>query len=670
MRVSDHWSAARSMQTLLPALMWCVASGAAQPDASDDMAALKKLSLAELSNIEITSVSRGAEMLQGAAAAVAVISADDISRSGARNVPDALRGLPGLHVAQRNANSWAIASRGFSSITSEKLLVFSDTRSIYTPLFSGVSWDVQNYIMDDIERIEVIRGPGAAQWGSNAVNGVINITTKSARDTQGWYAEAGGGSEERAALALRQGGRIGERGYYRVFGQYFDRDSSDLANKASPDDWHMGHFGFRADWDAGTADAFTLQGDWYDGRIGQVGPAVTIIGRPEPAPPLHVQVNGGNVLGRWTRQFSSGSDMQLRLYYDRTHRDDPSFHDDLDTVDLDFQQHLKLNAHQLTWGLNYRHTSNLNEGKGVFAVDPPRSGDDLFSGFVQDQIALLESLHLTLGTKLEHNDFSGFEVQPSVRLAWNATPDQTLWAAVSRAVRVPTRLERDVAIEIVPPGTDPTAFLLGNRDFDSERLLAWELGYRRQVSSRLSIDVASFYNRYRGLASLEIADPFIGADGRTVIPIQNENLTSGRAIGAELMASFAPLENWRLIGTYSFLDLNIDPHGEDLNRGAFLDGATPRHRFGLRSAMDIRGVQLDAFLRRVGAIRREPQIVTGEGIAGYTELDLRGAKLWRDYEFEVVLRNLLHEEHVEFGAPGQRGGIERSVYAGVTWRQR
>jgi iron complex outermembrane receptor protein len=653
-----------------PALMLCLAANAAQQDESPDLTALKKLSIAELSDIEITSVSRAAEMLQGAAAAVAVVTAEDIHRSGARTVPEALRGLPGIHVAQRNANSWAIGSRGFSSINSEKLLVLSDTRSIYTPLFSGVQWDVQNYIMDDIDRIEVIRGPGATQWGSNAVNGVINITTKNARDTQGLYAEAGGGSEERAALALRNGGQFGERGYYRVFAQYFDRDASQLASPVSPDDWHMGHVGFRTDWDANAADAFTVQGDWYDGSEGQVGPAVTIIGRPGPTPPLRSQLRGGNVLGRWHRTLDENSNFELRAYYDRTHRDDPSFSDDLDTVDLDFQHHFVLPAQQITWGVNYRRTSNLNVGKGVFAVDPPRARDDLFGGFLQDHIAVSDSLQVTLGTKLEHNDFSGFEIQPSIRLAQTLPHAQTLWASVSRAVRVPTRLERDVAIEVTLPGSDPAAFLLGNPDFDSERLVAYELGYRWQASPRLSIDAATFLNRYRGLASLELEDPFIDpADGRTVFPIRNENLTTGRAAGAELLAIFAPIDNWRLTASYSFLDLNIVPHGQDQNRSAFIAGSTPRQQFSLRSALDLRGFQIDAFLRREGAIRHDPQIATGEGIAAYTELDLRAARVWKQIELELMLRNLLHDEHLEFGAPAQRGGIERSVYAGLVWRQ-
>jgi len=651
------------------AVLLVAADAAMAQQPTGDLSALKKLSIAELSDIEITSVLRTPESLRGAAAAVAVVTADDLHRSGARDVPEALRGLPGIYLGQRNANSWSLGARGFSSINSEKLLVLSDTRSIYTPLFSGVIWDVQNYIMEDIDRIEVIRGPGATQWGSNAVNGVINITTKSARDTQGFYAEAGGGSEERAALALRDGGRIGERGYFRVFGQYFDRNASHLADPASPDGWHMGHAGFRTDWEAGAAQVLTLQGDWYDGRIGEVGPAVTIIGRPGPTPPLRAQVHGGNVLGRWHHGIDADSNFELRAYYDHTHRNDPSFHDDLDTVDVDFQHHFLLPAQQITWGLNYRATWNLNEGKGIFNVSPPHSHDQLFSGFVQDQVALLQSLHLTLGTKLEHNDFSGFEVQPSVRLAWDVTGEQTVWTAVSRAVRVPTRLERDIDIDVTPPGSDPAVILLGNPDFGAERLLAYELGYRWQVSPRLSLDAASFYNRYRGLASLELEDSYTDSTGRTIFPIRNENLNVGRAVGAELLANFSVMDSWRMTASYSFLDLNITPHGQDQNRGAFIAGSTPRSQVGLRSSIDVRGVQIDGFLRRIGAIRHDPQIVTGEGIPAYTELDVRLAHAWHQLEFELLLRNLLHEEHLEFGAPAQRGEIERSAYAGITWRR-
>jgi iron complex outermembrane receptor protein len=650
-------------------LLVIAAAGRAQLPPASGIEILKKLSISELSQIEVTSVSRTGESLGSAAAAIVVVTAQDLHRSGATTIPEALRGLPGIFVGRRNSSSWAISSRGFSSVNSEKLLVLSDTRSIYTPLFSGVQWDVQNYIMEDIERIEVIRGPGATQWGSNAVNGVINITTKSARDTQGLYLAAGGGNEERAAVSGRYGGRMGDAGHFRVFGQYFDHDASQLVSPASPDDWHLAQAGFRADFAPGTRDTLTVQGDWYRGRIGQVGPAVTIIGRPGPPPPLRARVSGGNLLTRWQRTLDAGSSIQLRAYYDRTHRNDPSFTDELDTVDVDFQHHLDFASQQLTWGLSYRHTSNTNVGKGVFAVDPPRARDELFSGFVQDQIALGESLRLTLGTKLEHNDFSGFEYQPSARLGLSLPHAQNLWVAVSRAVRVPTRLERDVSIEVTPPGADPAAFLLGNRDFDAERLLAWELGYRWQHSARLALDVATFLNQYEGLASLELGEPFTDSANRTVYPIHNENLTDGRALGAEAVVEYLPVDNWRLWASYSYLDLNIDPHGEDNNRGKFADGATPRHQFGLRSAIDLGPVRIDAFLRHLTDIRRDPQIVSGEGIAGYTELDLRVSSSWRQLEFALKLRNLLHEHHLEFGAPAQRGEIGRSAFASVAWRR-
>lgn len=658
---------------LLPAMMLCCTAGIAPARAAGDvdLGALKRLSIDELSAIEVTSVSRTEESLEGAAAAVAVVTRQDIERAGARSIPEALRGLPGIYVGRRSSNTWAVGSRGFTAVSSDKLLVLSDTRSIYTPLFSGVAWDVQSYLMEDVDRIEVIRGPGATLWGSNAVNGVINITTRNARDTQGLYVETGGGTEERAALAVRNGGTLGDSGYYRVFGQYFDRDSSFLVDRSSPDDWHMAHGDFRADWDTAPGDTATLQGDWYQGRIGQVGPAVVILSRPDPVRPLRVDVSGGNVLGRWRRALGDESSLELRAYYDRTHRNDPTYLDDLDTVDVDLQHGFALPSQQIIWGVNYRRTFNHNVGKGVFRVDPAQADDDRFSGFVQDQVALRDSLHLTLGTKLEHNDFSGFEVQPSVRLAWNVADGATLWAAASRAVRVPTRLERDIAIEITPPGSNPVGRWLGNDDFDSEVLHAYELGYRWQASSRLSIDLASFLNRYSGLASLELGTPVIDpADGRTLVPVTSQNLSDGRAVGVEALVKYSPLDSWRLTASWSNLSLDIDTHGADLNRGRFADGSTPRNQVGLRSAVDVAGLQLDAFLRYVGAIRRDPQIPTGEGIGSYTELDLRIARAWQRIQVALSGRNLLHDHHAEFGAPAQRGEIERSVFLSVEWLAR
>jgi iron complex outermembrane receptor protein len=378
--------------------------------------------------------------------------------------------------------------------------------------------------------------------------------------------------------------------------------------------------------------------------------------------------SGGNILGRWRHTIDTDSDFELRAYYDHTHRDDPSFRDDLDTYDLDFQHRFALPAQQVTWGLNYRLTDNRNIGKGVFAVDPTDATDSLYGGFVQDRIALGESLFLTVGTKLEHNDFSGFEIQPSARLAWDLSRTQTLWGAVSRAVRVPTRLERDISIAFTDPNANPVGRLLGNRDFTSEKLLAYELGYRLQATDSLSFDLTSFLNRYTGLASLELATPFVDPrDGKTIVPVVNQNLTDGRAIGAEALVTYSPLESWRLTGSYSYLSLDLTTHGQDINRGRFNEGSTPRNQFGLRSATDLAGFQFDAFIRYVGALHHDPVNVTGEGIPAYTELDLRVARAWDRIDVALAGHNLLHDHHLEFGAPALRGEMERSVFLSVEW---
>ncbi|HET9447157.1 MAG TPA: TonB-dependent receptor [Steroidobacteraceae bacterium] len=656
---------------LATALSLGVGQAVASQDLTASTGALKRLSIEELMDIEVTSVSRSAETLGSAAAAVGVVTNEDIRRSGAATIPEALRGIPGLHIARRNANSWAVSSRAFSSINSEKLLVLSDTRSIYTPLFSGVQWDVQDYFMQDIERIEVIRGPGASLWGSNAVNGVINITTRHARDTQGALISGTIGSEESTAAA-RYGGEFGESGFFRVFGQYSDRDATFHPGAVSSDDWRIGHAGFRADWDPSDSDALTLQADVYRANIGQLAPAVNIIGRPGPAGNLEAHASGGNVLGRWRRQLGAGSELQVRAYVDSTHRDDPTFHDDLDTFDLDVQHRFLLaTRHEIVWGVTYRYTDNSNRGKVIFAVDPQRARDQLFGGFVQDQIALSDALRLTLGTKLEHNDFSGFEAQPSVRLAWDIAPRQNAWAAVSRAVRVPTRLERDIAIEITPPGSNPRAVLLGNDDFEAEELVAYELGYRWQPLDALALDLALFHNRYEGLASLEIVEPTLDpGTGVVTFPVVNLNLTDARSQGFEALATFSPRENWRLIGSYSYVYLDMQPRGQDQNRGAFLEGATPRHQFSLRSLLDLPGdLQLDAHVRHSTQLERLPEDPTGVGIAGYTELDVRlGWRVSEQLEVALVGQNLLHDHHTEFGTPATRGEIERSVYGKVTWQ--
>jgi iron complex outermembrane receptor protein len=643
----------------------------ANNNSAGPLESLKRMSFEELMTVEITSVSRTEESLRDAAAAVAVVDPEMIRRSGATKVPDALRLVPGLHVGEQTSSSWAVSARGFSSITSEKLLVLSDTRSIYTPLFSGVNWNVQDYLLEDIERIEVIRGPGAALWGSNAVNGVINITTRSARDTHGTRIEAGAGTFDRAWVEGRYGGETSGGVNYRVYGKYFDRDGTLAPTLTTDDAWSLGHVGFRTDWDGTARDSFTVQGDAYRADVDQLASGTNVIGRPSPVPPLNMYLSGGNVLARWRRIEDDGADLQLRAYYDYTRRDDPSFLDTLHTFDLDLQRRFTaLSTHEIVWGAAYRLTANTNRSRVVFAVEPEKSTDQLFSGFVQDQITIGPKFKVTLGTKLEHNDFSGFEVQPSVRMAWLPREDHTVWLAVSRAVRVPTRLERDIAVDASDPAGDPVIRLMGNGDFGSERLVAYEAGDRWQPLEKLSFDLALFYNDYDRLASLELGTPFMDTDGRTIIPIVNENLTAGQTYGIELLAEWQPVDAWRLSASYSHIEMDLTPGGLDLNRGEWREDSTPRDIAGLRSLISLgTRVEIDAQLRYQAEILRQPDWVTGESLDGFTELDVHVGWHANDHwDLALVGQNLLHDDHVEFGPAGQRGALERAAYLKATWR--
>lgn len=646
-------------------------SGTAMAADLDQLDALKRMSVDELLNVEITSVSKYEEDLRRAAAAVAVITREDLRRSGANSMPEALRLAPGLHVARQNATAWSVNARGFSNVNSEKLLVLSDTRSIYTPLFSGVSWDVQDYLLEDVERVEVIRGPGAALWGSNAVNGLVNITTRNARDTHGTYLEAGAGNFDRFWLGARHGGETGGGKHFRVFGRFYDRDATRSLATNTDDAARFGHLGFRADWEAGSDTTWTVQGDAYAGEIGQLSPAVEVIGRPGPQGQLSSEVSGGNLLARWRRQTSDRSDLQLRAYYDLTRRDDPSFIDTLHTVDIDLQHHFAAGSrHDVLWGMAGRLTANRNQSRGIFSVLPEQSDDLLVSGFIQDQISVSDSLAVTVGTKLEHNDFSGFEAQPSVRASWAPHEQHSMWAAVSRAVRVPTRLERDVNVDVSDPAGNPVFRLVGNREFDSERLVAYELGYRWHAGRNFWLDAALFYNDYDRLVSLELGEPFIDGTGRTIVPVLNQNLGSGRTQGAELLMEWEPLENWRLSATYSHIDLDLESSGLDLNRNVWLDGTTPRSMTGLRSRLTLGGLEFDAQFRHHSRIRRLPADVSGAGIDAYSALDLRlGWRLATNWRLSLVGQNLLDDEHVEFGTAAARGALTRAVYLKTEWQR-
>jgi iron complex outermembrane receptor protein len=639
-----------TIRRLLPAVLCLLAAAPSRawqeqprPQTSD----LRQLSLEELMQIDVTSVSRRSEPVSGAAAAIAVITGEDIRRSGANNLPDALRLLSSLHVAQANGNTWAISARGFNTTTANKLLVLIDGRTIYTPLFSGVFWDVQDVMLEDIDRIEVIRGPGATLWGANAVNGIINIITKDSRDTGGRIASVGGGDEETAFGAFRQGGRIGDATSYRAYGKYSYRDALQLQGGGSArDPLRRGQAGFRVDRDLGDG-SFTLQGDAYHGLEG--GRVIRF---------ADTDLDGGNVLARWSRKTGEESGYDLQVYYDYTHREIPFwFEEHRSTADVDFQQRLGLGErHDLVWGAGYRVTSDrVGNSQGV-AFLPDSRTQDLFSAFAQDEIALARHVRLTAGSKLEYNESTGFEVQPSVRAAWTPNEHRTLWAAISRAVRTPTRLDEDLFFFDV----EGRPFLRGDRDFESEELLAYELGYRLQPLDRMLLEISTFYNVYDNLRSQE-PEPRPG--GGEVIVLRNG--LNAETWGAELRASFQATPWWRLHAGYAYFDkqLDLDPDSRD-RTGGFGEGNDPRNRVILRSLMDLpSGFELDGSLRHVA---RLPAPV----VPAYTELDLRlGWNAMKNLDFSLIGQNLLHSAHPEFGAPSPaRKEVERSLFGRVTWR--
>jgi len=636
------------------------------------------MDLEALMKIEVTSVSKRPEKLSDAAAAIYVITQEDIRRSGAASIPEALRLAPGLEVARQDSHTWAISSRGFNDEFANQLLVLIDGRSVYTPLFAGVYWHVQDLPLEDINRIEVIRGPGAALWGANAVNGVINITTKRAKDTQGLLVTVGGGNEEQGFATFRSGGKVGEDAYYRIYGKYLNRDNSDLPD-GSPahDSWQMWHGGFRFDWEPGVQNLFTLQGDVYTGNLNQ---AVTVPSLNAPySEELRDRVNtyGGNVLGRWNHQFSENSELALKLYYDRTDRDRVVFAERRDTFDLDLQHRFPLGERQdIVLGLGYNVTADKLDNRFAVMFNPTKRTASLYSGFVQDEVQIIpDKLRLTLGAKLEHNDYTGWEVQPSTRLSWSITKKQTAWFAASRAISTPSRAEDDIRInrQVFPPGAvAPFPALVsqfGSRDMDSKELIAFELGYRIQPHPRVTLDLATFYNIYDRQRSLEPGAPFVETNPpptHLVIPFTIANLINGETYGAELASSFQLSEWWRVHVNYTAWSIQL--HKKPGSNDPVLEGAehdSPHHQLSIRSLMDLpHHLELDLGLRYVDALfnRNVPSYVAWDARLGW-----RPNKNW---EFSIVGQNIF-SQHQEF-APSyiqtQTTEVETSVFGKITFR--
>ncbi len=650
----------------------CSAGAADSSPASTD--SFTDISLEELINIQVTSVSKKETGLFTSPAAIYVITQEDIHRSGMTSLPELLRMVPGMDVVRIDANHWAVSARGFNDQYANKLLVLIDGRTIYAPVTAGIFWNVRNVPLEDIERIEVIRGPGATLWGANAVNGVINIITKSAKDTQGGLVAVTYGTEDQPGTTVQYGGQLATNLFYRAYVSYFNREHfEDSTGKGTADAWDSIRGGFRMDWEPGTENNFTFQGDYYRVNAGETIDDTTL------APPFVNRINfvnhnqGGNVLGRWTHNFSDTSQLSLQTYYDHSEQGDAPIVFKNCTYDFDLQHRFALGSRQdIVWGGGYRYLTEDSSPSFFVTITPGSTREQIFSAFIQDDITVIENrLHLTLGSKLEHNDITGFEVEPSGRLAWTPTKKQTIWAAVSRAVRTPSYLEQGIrqnrsAFPLPPPFSVGLVSVFGNPNLKSEELTAYELGYRIKPAERLSFDVSTFYNVYDRLIT-----PVQGVLDFTTIPPVNpltfQNNQRGETYGAELLGEWQVTDYWRLIASYSLLQMHVHPNLP----GASINNISPQNQLQLRSYLNLpHHLELD------GAIYYVDQIAPISGISGmpipaYVRVDL--GMTWRpikSLEIGIYGQNLADGGHLEFTnyKTTLLTEIPRSVMGRVTWR--
>lgn len=632
---------------------------------------LGDLDIEQLAQIRVTSVARRPEALGQAPAAIFVITREDIRRSGAVSLPEALRLAPGLQVARVGSREWAISSRGFNERASNKLLVQLDGRAVYSPVFAGVNWDVQDVPLVDIERIEVILGPGATLWGSNAVNGVINVITRSAIDTRNGVVDVSVGTEARVAATLRQGVAVAPGVAARVFGRYLDYAPTELLGDGeASDDWQFGHGGVRLDADAGERDGFTVIGDAFVGSGGE------LFQLPASTPPFSarfdedVDVHGGSILGRWNHKFATTSDLTFQAYFDRAVRKQPAFLGRMrvDLLDFDLQHHLQLGRRQdLVWGVGYRRNADEITGSYVISFVPPGRATSLVTAFFQDDIAVTPTQwRLTVGTKLEHNTFSGWEVQPNVRLRWLPNSRHALWAAVSRAVRIPSRVDADLdEIGAIIPGTPPILVSAeGNDAFHAERLVAYELGYRTTPTAHVSIDAALYYNDYDRLRTFDPL-PTTFEDGFAILPLTFGNQATGRTYGGTLATSWRPVRSLRLDASYTYLNMRIEtlPGVLDATSDTRPD-LNPSHEASLRSALTLpHDIDLDLSLRYVSDLSDVPEYLQGDARLGWHPRP--------ELELAIVGKDLLSPRHLEFASPSflvEMRQIPRRGLLQLRWR--
>lgn len=643
--------------------------------------AVYDLELEELLNVQVTTASKKAQSLSDVAAAISVISHEDIKRSGVTNIPDALRMVPGMNVARIDANKWAVSARGSNGRFANKLLVLIDGRSIYTQAFSGVYWENQDVMLEDVDRIEVIRGPGAALWGANAVNGVINIITRHSADTQGALLTAGGGNKEAGFGSFRYGAQLGEDTTGRVYIKGFNRDNfKHLSGGSTNDQWDKVQGGFRIDSLLTPKDAITVLGDLYYSNINQ-----NLIFPSFDTPAFHESLNdtantsGGNITSRLEHTISPTSNYTLQLYYDIYNRNEIIDHEIRQTVDIDFQHRFAMSDwHDIIWGLGYRYLDTQNTfGKPVvFSLNPGARRDNYFNAFVQDEMALIDNkLWLTLGSKFEHNDYTGFEFQPTARVMWIPHQKHRVWAAVSRAVRTPSTDEANAKaiFEIVPPhsGQNPTplpiaATVLGSHNFRAEQLLAYELGYRVTFSKSVSLDVTAFYHDYHSLRSLALGNLSFNGNYLTQEMVF-DNSGAGENYGFEAGSVWQINEWLRWDLSYSLVKSNFKA------TPIYRESLPPQQTFSLRAELNpLKDINFDLWLRYTdGTNLRSSLQRGGYPINSYVSLDVRLAwKPRHDWELSLVGQNLLDNKHLEYlqEVYTQPTEVQRGIYGKITWQ--
>ncbi len=639
---------------------------------ADNPEQLLDLSLEELGQVQVSSVSRRAERVNDVPASVYVITREQIQRSGATSIPEALRLAPGVEVARNGAHSWTISMRGFSNNLSNKLLVLIDGRSVYSPLFAGVFWDAQDTLLDLVDRIEVIAGPGGAIWGSNAVNGVINIITRSAWDTQGGLVQVAAGNEEELTAGLRYGGTIGGDLAYRGYVKHFEQDDARLlSGGGARDRWDMQQAGFRVDWAPSPTSSLSVQGNVYDADESALVLSDFTLGTlPKTDVPGTVDASGHNLLARWERQLGGGAWLQLQGYYDHTERDTPgNYAERRNTGDMELVHNLRQRGrHALIWGAGVRVTGDHIDNTTLSMFVPASRTDQTYSAFIQDRITLKERWLLTVGTKLEHNDYSDFENQPTVRLAWLPTDRQTLWTSVSRAVRIPARLNQDLSFTLpVAVPNLPVPFYVnvrGTSQFKPERLVAYEAGYRFGFSDHLTADLALYLHDYDQLMTNRVTggpELVPGPSPYLILHAVQSNDMRGQVYGGTLDVKWQVLPEWRVEFQYSHTDFDLElaPSGTDPT-ATNVGGNTPKNQAALYSYLQItRNLNLYTGIRHVDRL-------PNQGVPSYTALDVNlNWQVMPALTASLTARDVGDPRHPEFGGGSE---IERSLLARLTWQ--